>query len=123
MKHLKTFESFVNGVWQGKDGNTPIPSANAKKLCAKLGKYVWSWFESADGPDSVLPQGYHTALKTLKIDAGDAIVAFWKSAGLNSLEELVDMAKKAGVEYVAVDEEGKRADEKNIYKGIVFSSK
>ena len=123
MKHIKTFESFVNGVWQGKDGNTPIPSAKAKNLCAKLGKYGWSWFEGADGPDSVLPQGYHTALKTLKIDAGDAIVAFWKSAGLKSLEELADMAKKSGVEYVAVDEEGKFPGEKDIMAGIAFSSK
>jgi hypothetical protein len=106
MKHLHTFESFLN------EGNNSLGS-KAKRFTDNVGE--WDWFTDAEGADEPLPQSWHNALKNLRANADDAIVCFYDAVG--SMEDVLDFANKAGLKYIEVKDGEGGSD------GIVFSAK
>jgi hypothetical protein len=108
MKHLKTFEGFIN------EGNTSL-GPKAKRFEATIKE--WDFFTDADeGGDEELPEEWHTALKNLNIKADDAIVCFYDAVG--DAQKVLDAARKSGLKFAEVEggEDGGSA-------GIVFSMK
>jgi hypothetical protein len=104
MKHIKTFESFVN------EANTSM-GAKSKRFTDSV--EAWDYFTDAE--DAVAADEYQAALKTLNIKADDAIVCF---SGANSdWNQLIDAAKKSGIKYAEVD------DSANNEMAIVFTAK
>jgi hypothetical protein len=110
MKHIKTFESFLNEAAQQLG-----PKAK------KFDSYIQEWDYFVDADDNIareesLPEEWHTALKTLRLKPEDAIVLFYDAHG--STQEVLDTAKKCGLKFAEVE-----AGEDGGSAGIVFSAK
>jgi hypothetical protein len=110
MKHIKTFESFLNEA-----------SAALGPKAKKFDSYIqeWDYFVDADDNefrDDKLPEEWHTALKTLGLKAEDAIVLFYDAHG--STQEVLDTARKCGLKFAEVE-----GGEDGGSGGIVFSAK
>lgn len=107
MKHIKTFESFLNEA-------VPAMGLRAKKFTDEIGQ--WDFFTDAEGNENgKMPDEYYIPLKSLNIKADDAIVCF--SGAVGSWDEILRVAKKTGIKFVEVD------DEETGEKAIVFSAK
>jgi hypothetical protein len=74
----------------------------------------WDWFTDANGGEENLPKEWGSAIKSLNIDAKEAIVCFFDAVG--SAEDVRDAANKAGLKFTEVDSD-------NGSSGIVFSAK
>ena len=110
MKHIKTFESFIN------EANSDL-GPKTKKFDSKID--LWDYFVDADdnvAREENLPEEWHTALKTLGIKAEDAIVIFFDAWG--DRNEVLDTARKCGLKFAEVEE-----GEDGGSAGIVFSFK
>jgi hypothetical protein len=110
MKHIHTFESFLNEA-----------SASLGPKAKKFDSYIqeWDYFVDADDNavrDDKLPEEWHVALKTLGLKPDDAIVLFFATHG--SRNEVLDTAKKCGLKFAEVED-----GEDGGSGGIVFSAK
>ena len=115
MKHIKTFESFVNEGTQSM-GNL------AKKMTTPgaTGVGEWDTFvdavkkEKDNGED--LPKEWYDALKTLKIKPEEAAVIFFDAVG--SQDDVEYKANRLNLKYVIVE-----GGDDGGSGGIVFSTK
>ena len=114
MKHIKTFESFINEA-NAAAGMGP----KSKKFTTnpKIDGEFYT-FTDADGGsmDDELPEEWHAALKNLGLSADEAVVCFFDSVG--DRNDVLDTAKLAGLKYaeVAGGDDGGSG-------GIVFAAK
>ncbi len=106
MKHIKTFEGFLNEAG-------PALGPKTKKFDSKIQE--WDFFTDADGGEEPLPAEWRNALKELGITADSAIVCFYDAVG--DAQEVLDAAKNAGLKYVEIEDSDAGSD------GIVFSLK
>lgn len=110
MKHVKTFENFLNEAG-------PALGPKTKKFDSKID--LWDFFVDADdnvAREEPLPKEWHTALKTLGIKAEDAIVLFFDAHG--DRQEVLDTATKCGLTFTQVEN-----GEDSGSGGILFSFK
>jgi len=108
MKHLHTFESFVNEAAR-------TLGSKAKKFTSKIKEY--DFFSSAvKKEEDNLPDEWYAALKNLGIKSEDAVVCFFDAVG--DRNKVLDSAKLAGLKYVEVED-----GEDGGSGGIVFSAK
>lgn len=118
MKHIKLFEQFIKDAkvptvqYAISEGNNSLGS-KAKKFTDNVDE--WDWFTDAEGGDEPLPKSWHNALKSLRLNADDAIVCFYDAVG--SMEDVLNLANKSGIKYVEVEDGEGGSD------GIIFSAK
>ena len=107
MKHIKTFESFVN---EAKSLVKESLGPNAKKAVGD----EWNWYtDFEEGLDDDTP--YQNAIKKLGIKPEDAIVI--AGYAVDSWDKTMAKIKKSGVAYVEF------ADEAAGEPAVIFSAK
>ena len=114
MKHIQTFESFLNEA-----NATADMGPKSKKFTTnpKIDSGIFT-FTDADGGDidDKLPEEWHTALKNLRLSADEAVVCFFDSVG--DRNDVLDIAKLTGLKYAEVE-----GGDDGGSGGIVFSAK
>lgn len=98
MKHLKTFESFLNEA-------VNTMGVKAKKFSQMVDNYVDSFAdaqakEKEEGGE--LPDDYMAAIKNLGIRLDKAMICF--SATVGDRNKILDAAKKSGLKYAEVED-------------------
>ena len=111
MKHIKTFESFVN------EASVSV-GPKAKKFADMIDGATNTFAEAVKNEkeeDGNLPEEYFAALKTLGIKEDEAMVCF--TAEFGDYNQVIEFAKKAGLKFFEVE------DSETGDRNLVYSSK
>ncbi len=96
MKHIPTFQQFINE-------SAITMGIKAKKFNKMVDNFAEDFNDAESLEDNgKLPKEYYAALKTLKIQPADAMVCF--AASIGDSGEMLDAAKKSGLEYIEVED-------------------
>jgi len=113
MKHIKTFESFLNEA-DVAAGMGP----NAKKFTKnpKIDGGIFYFTDADEGGEDKLPEEWHTAVKNLSLKADIAVICFFDTVG--DRNDVLNAAKLSGLTFAEVE-----GGDDGGSGGIVFSAK